>query len=1215
MADQQERTTGNGDQQARFIEERKQQIRKMTDSLSLLARLEEIEAEAADVERSVQEKVKDKEEGKKVDLSELPRDGEVGDKVSLRHKFVDTNLSTKEILKKIKERPDLIPASAGSTGGDVIKKILSKIDNPDVELSPASASYVVKLINKAARGGISNPLQALTPDELKYLQAADPIVGKKIVDSLTESAGAMGVSQPDIDRFKQETEKPTAEDARKQIERVFGRRTGEYFADLGIEYLEQFYDESDEKYLRGLSSIKEFEILAEDERKAVIKENPSITNDNEIDRLTSERIEREITVRYSKLFQKADTEAPDEFFEQILQSGSFLNSIQIVKDQLLRKIDMLVEAAEREEREGTLPDILKRLSKKRVEPEEQPLQEKEMDTGETDVNRKPITKRIYRMKIMPLPPSKQVKLGDYLLGLKTKLGDEFSARSYLHNVRAIFLRGKGEKGFWDQLKQYSSRLGSRDIDGFMELPDSELFMSAYRLYTKYVEEEFAKFDWIHEPSMFSRDPWELSSPIERRVLADLKKLFPEEAKDQWRLRRAMTMGIGLSKGVFLSEVEAAAWADPDMIEDDKGRSTFRSYYTNDNAALSTLNPLHHFLRWQQEGVMRGPLFFQLVSGFEHKRIWDHTKLWERMRQYQDSFIKGESAYGKRGPNERTLLDIMPNIANVGSFITRSGWRLAAAMDGWMEYAPSEDRGLVGNKLLILDSWKAIENIGYEALLNFCADKDKILVDFFLKGGVEAEAERDKFFRYLNDNYINFDNRTGRASISLEEEIRLTRPDVVKTINQLIGKGKIPRGERDNKITEELYRRLMNKALVGVLRNRLPTKFLRLERNRTSATGRRAWEKVRSDLNDLYRNPKDPNTEWGATKMDKAMDNLMLVELKVRQETTDEMWKFLREHGEKSSLKDFQTNRYVVTEDAVKEKLAGMKVPQDQITDALRLFNKINSDYLQNRDFINNFAYKIRDRDAAGNSKEKAFPFAIAEEELETPFLTLRAAGESVMARAMGDTAGMEQRFTDNIQGYLNQLHQTSINPNHDISELIKILAEAKQVVEEVNGPKTAFKLMHDLGGMTIAYFKKDSIAKNFLGRLTRKGRRNSLAAEFAGTYRGVWEWETKDIDHFITEMERQRLIPKEPFELNKPPELEPREIKIPGFNKKIRLGFRKIKYDPEIEFYGKRMRKDFGATKLAIAWELIQKYLPITVAIILILQLSKAFKEEVSENK
>jgi len=131
--------------------------------------------------------------------------------------------------------------------------------------------------------------------------------------------------------------------------------------------------------------------------------------------------------------------------------------------------------------------------------------------------------------------------------------------------------------------------------------------------------------------------------------------FREVSVDDWRLRRAISMGVGIARGVYLNEVEPAAWADPNITHIE-GRATFLSYYTNDNAALNALNPAHHFLRWQTESVTRGGLIFLLTEGFDPSlhRIWDHAKILERIKYFRDSF-RGDSRFKKKNTHRADVL--------------------------------------------------------------------------------------------------------------------------------------------------------------------------------------------------------------------------------------------------------------------------------------------------------------------------------------------------------------------------------------------------------------------------------------------------------------------------------------------------------------------------------------------------------------------------------
>ncbi len=1022
---------------------------------------------------------------------------------------------------------------------------------------------------------------------------------------------------PDLERDVEELKEEMREERERQIEREQAIATAvsegkKSFADLNIQFLEVFFDADDERTFRSLQSVDEFAKFTQEMQEKVKQEYRETHNgqdpaEEELNRLTSSRVEQEIVVRFSKLTRRVDQERASEFFEEIVQEG-FFSSIQLIKKQLMDKVLLLTEEAEKrssyeESDERALPEILREMKFfKRTS--NKVLGEKEIEIDEN--NKKTISVE----KIIPTSKDEAISAAGFLHALYTQIDNEYTVRAFMHNVRAIFFRGKGEQGFWAQLQNYATRLGTTDIDRLGTLPDNDLFMSAFQLYSKYVEERFALYDWVHQPNMFINNLQSTTSEIEDMVFEDLEKLFPDAAKDPWRVRRALNFGVGLSKGVFMTEVEAAAWADPNVRTDRNGEATFVSYYTNDNAAIMALNPLHHFLRWQQESMFKGPLLFMPVSGYRRRmlRLWDHAKLWERMKGFKNSWLKGKSAFNdiKTNSQEKTFFELLTNIGNIGSPLTRSGWRLGKAFEGWMDYeSTTEEKGI---NLKVIDSWKAVENIGYEVLLNFV--QNRITSDFLANNNSQREA----FFKYLNERYINGDIDSETGKFKARKDLKI---EVKETRNQLEKEFKDDPFKKNVQVKDEdIYERLLYKALTGVIRNRLPSKFVRIERDRLSDGGIRLWEEIRKDLKSWEESPQDKEgipqqsqakdqrkveKVWSPEKMDKAMRNLMLVELSLRQETSARMVKYLEEltvSDKDKSLKDFDGSGYKVTPENINRILVNeMKLSQEEAEDAKKLFEKINGKILNN-DFINQFASKIQN---------KEFPFALAAEELDTKFLAFRAAGESVLARNMGDNANLEQHVTDKLQGFLDTLHAVSLDPQHDISKIVDNLQEMKSTFEALHGNLVAFEKMHDFAGLTIAYFKKDTAAKNWVGRLTRFGRYNSIAAEVAGTFRGVWEWEAGEIDNFVVELERRRIVPKGLHELSikNMPEVERRK-KFFG----IPMGY-KITYDPKFEeLTGKKMRKDFGGSKWDIASEILNKYIPLVMLFILVQAILRAGKEE-----
>lgn len=1172
MPDQQERTTGSGDQEARYIEEVKEQVRQANDSLSLLALLEQREAEANEAERNVNERAKDREEGRDARSLEMPRDGRVGDKVSLRHKLVVTDITAKEALMKLKQNEALIPASAGSTGETIIKKLISKIDNPGIEIGSNSAPYVYKILNAAAHGRISNPLDILSSEELKHLQTADSTLAKKVIDSLTESAHEIGLGQDRIDRFKNEIKKI------EQMQDTSGDINMREFNNDFSSLFRQFFREPKEiRILKAIYSPSEFEeyrneTMIEIQQKRHDQNKPALSQ-TELSRLSSETIETDIVLLFSKLYQNVDLQSPDKFFDEITQEG-FMQSINVAYETLSRRLTQLInKAAVTDE----VPDSLKgdifykRFTEEKLSPR-------------TETQADGTTKEVMQYKLTPTPNTRTVSLREFLEMVKTQSSVMVDARKYLHNVRALFRRGAGKEGFWSQLSEYAQTYPSVDNDSLSLLPDGNIVMAANRLYTKYLEEEMAAMSWIHRPNMFDADVFDNLTGIELRVLRDLKKMFPDIAaggENDWRLRSALSMGIGFSRGVNMTEVEIAAWADPNVTTI-KGEPTYTSYYTNDNAALTALNPAHHILRWQHEGITKGPLAYLLVDGFDPslERIWDHNKLYNRMMQFKDSYRDGLDAIKRNNPEEKMFVEMLPNIGRVGSLITRGGWRKEYAYDGWLK------KDSQGN-IKVLDSFKALENVGYEVAVHFI---DKYVIDKkdFL---VTPSPERDEVLQHIYEKYIKDSTNPGETGRSVAEYYNLIRGDSADAVDLLIKKGEINKHQRNDLIEQEIIRRVLYRGLTGMLRQRIPTKFIRIERDRLTKDGESAWKKLKKQLQ--WDDPK---------KMEEAMDNIALVETEVRQRVSEQMRARLREQGNNQDLSSVTVD-YVVNEKVIRDVLTELNIDP---ADAVKLFQQIDN-YL-NEGYMREFAEKIRTKNAAGELKESAFPFALGTEELDSSFVAWRNVGPSILKRALGDTGKVETEVVGQMQSYFDLLQKVAVDPNRDISEMVKILKHMSDNLSMIQGPAEAAKFSYRMAAMTIGYFKKDTYARNIFTKWFRLGKKNSLAAEFTGAYKGVWEWEVSDIDNFITELERNLILRKEPLDLSNIPEFK--DIKFLG----IKIG-RKPIHKPHLQYYGKTLREKFGADKKHIVLELLNKYLPLLLLFILWSSISKAAKEQLGGDK
>ena len=157
---------------------------------------------------------------------------------------------------------------------------------------------------------------------------------------------------------------------------------------------------------------------------------------------------------------------------------------------------------------------------------------------------------------------------------------------------------------------------------------------------------------------------------------------------------------------------------------------------------------------------------------------------------------------------------------VGGYFTRGGWRASHEIEGSLHYTMNEKDVRI---IDALKSWKALENVGYEALIPLV--------------GAEGFSYTPELRQYLFDKYIN---AGGASGMTLDSYLH-----------------SLPENKRDEYFVNHVFAHL--------LMQRIPTKLIRMERDRQSKEGIRAWEHVRMRMG------------VDGTRMNSLMQNLMMVE--------------------------------------------------------------------------------------------------------------------------------------------------------------------------------------------------------------------------------------------------------------------------------------------------------------------------------------------------
>lgn len=1137
-----------------------------------------------------------------------------------------------------------------------IRAIGQKIRPEDV--SENSGAVLYDVLGLLVRGDAKNFEQLFNSsrENLMLLSQTDRIIHNRLADSLKQIGRETGgISEETLEQMFKVAEQDPAEDNMTARAREEGMEVEEYYQyqnDLQRGLRRYIGDEEeDQNWVKALYSpnlfIERVNAIQNDPKKygeVFLKLSQDAKNSEAYWQELSNIVTNEISFRFGKIYRSIARAHKDKFIDEIANENP-MESINVAKTNMLSALTRLSDRftnAEVRKKYLANPDAegaMRFFSKKsrRFETEKK--------IKYTDAAGKEQSHSVLQDRRISVDKPEEVDLSDFLSGVKFQV-ERFIEHvlPYNHNIQALFLRQAGQDGtFWGQIGGYAAQnMSTFDLDSLNHIPDADIISSAYRLYSKYVKADFAKWDWNNKPGRFTEDFSTPNTPVQEDVIKQLKRLHSElnDPHNKWRLDQAMNIAIGISRGVFLTEVTSVAWADAPHTGE--GGPTFESYYTNSNAALMGLNPQHTPDRWKTPGTTIGPLMHLPVHGLDRKfmRRWNHIKLYEWMKKRENSYAQGIPAFalsrprfghgghGEHGgshashpgrvrkffgrftekgyyakPDKRllTFIDAIPNIGKVGGPIERGSWR-NKAYEGWIEYNADGSSNL-------LDTFKGIENIGFEGALWWV--DNQVLAKIY---DGHSGSFTDEFGAYLYDNYINPVGEDGnsRTGISYDSYVAQIKNDL-----------------KDDKQNEAEYAGIVTyRGLAHMLKQRTPTLMPTIERTRLSDTGTRGWQTLREKCGwgnlDL-----DKMDRGGTDKMDRALKNVMLVEQQVRRETSRIMKESINNQIQdpnhkddinfKPSLKDvpFEKGKeYIVTEERFEKELKKLMTgdeagtiqdPKDkeEFDEAVKLF-KATQEYLDD-DYMNNFAEKLRNN----KQPEKYFPFAIAAEELDTSFLTYASAGPDVMRRALAEIGSVESNVVKPmLEGFMGKLRQVAM-VEHKHDTLVHAIHEVHQQLDQIHGETYANEVADYMARAATAYFKRDWDSKGIMGKIHNLGKPHSLAAQFSGgSWKNVWEWEVAEQDSFYRELDRMGLLPDRPINPNVVKQVVPRKfLGIPYGSKKVMLEDESGRGGPA-EHSGLKIREDMGANRRDMAKEIFYKYAPLVAIGMLYMLIKKAAKEE-----
>lgn len=1051
-----------------------------------------------------------------------------------------------------------------------LTKLADELPSPSAEQSAVIAAYLTPYLLGEREIIINPPNQSKSQfqQDFEILAEENPQLAERVKKVLIEMAKSKDLSDVAVE----------------DIEKMFKVKKIEDFESLNIPPELSANLPLDKKEIRetveALLSPDNFVKYVKKIREELIEEKKRHLgrelNQEDIEELNielSHHIEVAITDVVSELYNKADA---DPSYRRVpfheVESMGYFQSLQTAYNTLSTRIQLIGRVlSERKDLEDLGINFYTRFSEKKEFVSK--VEDKEVVGSYLDYLKKP----------------KLVSLVDFFRQLNLEVAHIRELREFTHNAKIVIrFPSGGQDSPWAQLAGYANKImTTSDFDTIAFLPHSEVYQDALNIYSSFLQAELAKTDWILDPKLFVAGDDGLND-LERETIKILKEKYKDK-KSEYQIHAAFSLAQGVAMAILLTEPETIANADPNLKQSKgdypKVDPTFLGEWLSDTVFTGVLNPfIRGHLRWMSEGTVGGPLGFlpipdpKLVKGWR-MGIWDHNEVIKDIENFHRRFYEGKKRI-KEG--YLTLFDIR-NPGRIGSFATRGGWRWQEAYQGLLY---DED----GKKSSFIDSWRRLENVGFEPWLHYVGGNAGSVVGMLNK---DSDNYNQQFFDYVYNRYF--------------KDIYPNETDFQQRIKN------IKKGE-ESKFTSEIA--------VRFLSQRLPAKIITEERTRYSEDGKRLWQVLRERCG------------FDIPTMDQAVKDLILAQTQLRQELSQAMRKVESEKGDIGRIE----GDFVLTKETVKKYLKASGVTDsERINRVVMLVDEFNKNFNPNGELKDRYQQWIN-KIKGGRS---TLPFALAPEETDYYYLRMRSSGVTTIKRALGDTANVDKVLTPAYGKLLSILQSTAISGKKDLTEIVKLITEVKKTLEGLHGKEYANEIACYFAYLTISYFKKDTFAKP-LGGLAGLGQQTSIAAEFTGAGR-VWEWDSRDIGRFVFALEQSGALEKSPYELQKTPQYEgikifgrqlPTEINVSQwlgeklgrkdekgkvipikfFGREIKIQLPKVR-KKDFNIYSDTLKKMAGGEFIHKVWDAINTVIPLALVVILFFLIQKAIKEAFGQKK
>lgn len=1040
--------------------------------------------------------------------------------------------------------------------------------------------------------------------DIDSYKSEDPVIYEKMKGIITNRHELFNLTTEQSKNVfptevKEQVEDQRNEEYEQMREQVFLRDQSEYygrFTQDQQEFLHKLYSPAKFKeYVEKQINNPKGENEKKEYKKSIAEiykeQKKDIPDEQHLDKLAddvwrqhvSHNIEMELGEVMNQLLLRLQQEGAQKFYDELAQQD-FMRGIQATENQIRSALTTLQSNLAELEKNPKYSKEYEKVKLYKFFDEGHYIDEREKII-DGDIRSLPYP------RLHPLLQPKEIGLKDFALQLTFEVNHLIHQRNYLHDARVVFNHPPGEHGFYPGLGSYAEKYAGTDIDEMMLLPDGNLALEAYHLYEKYLEEDFASLDWKHRPTEFTSELEYVNSKLEKEIIEQMKLEYGNDISEE-RIKSAVNIGVGLARGVFLTEPEKSAYADP---VDNEGRGMIASYGTNDAGALNALNPLHVELRWQGEHHMF-MYYFMPIHG-EKGGLWNHKKLWDNMGNYMDSYIKGNAKLPKH-----LFIDEMIGVTKAGGIFQRKGWRMQASLEGFYKYYKDMNKE---DHIDALKSFKAMDYIGYEAVADFFDNKKMGLDMLQAEEGTDLAGKRKELFEDVYKKYFekfdgaDFDGyMADLKKLGEEQALKVVRGEAKGSKGV---KGTLPAGSWEKQVELETSNIFLERAKIREIALRFPSKFLRIDRSRFSSDGKSRWQIIQKK--EMHMSRDDFNA---------AMKDFVFTETLLRKEMSEKIKNQL--HLDPTlNLNEIEINYESLNEATIERLLKLTKgvgedgkllMTSERIERVKQIYRAIEKNFL-NGEFLNK----------AGIEAVKDYPFSFGVEDTDIGLMAFRGTGPRMVARAIKDVGILEEAAIPAIAKLGRMLQTMAIDGKHDFSPIIEAMIKARAGFNEVHGTGDDQKFNYILATAVIQHFKKDTMAKPLFG-LFRLGKTNSWAAKYAGRSSAVWEWDSRDIDRFITALESYRILPKtafDIFEVRKGGQEYENVYWINPITKKpFKTPFKKQKVS--FEYNGDKLRKEFGGDLRAISFDMINQFLPIAMAFLLWKYIKEAM-DEVSGTK